>query len=380
MFEEGRPQITPPQTLPHHPGALTPAGPLGAARCHPQPERGRQLCGRHSAGAHRAAAGQPLPASTGCTVGMGTGLPWQLVGDLAALAMLLLALTSLLMWNQAARPRRSRHHPAAAGRPGHRAGGPALAPLPTQNGILLPAAVTLPAPRNKGNRPPMGSQLATRRLDREHLRLIGCAQLPNANEESCASPASNAGSGGHPGRDDHPYPLQQPPSTPPCGTARPTSGRGPSSTSSAASQCRCSSCAGYFATCLAAGHPADGRTALPPPLLGLWLAWSLLYVLIPLQPARGGERGLPARHGRPVADAARGSAQRLVGGRHDPPLVPARPDGGGADPGALPAGPPAEAGPAAGALLYSLAPIGGSYGPAAAGGVGPADPQRPPSP
>ena len=32
--------------------------------------------------------------------GMGTGLPWQLVGDLAALAMLLLALTSLLMWNK----------------------------------------------------------------------------------------------------------------------------------------------------------------------------------------------------------------------------------------------------------------------------------------
>ena len=31
---------------------------------------------------------------------MGTGLPWQLVGDLAALAMLLLALTSLLMWNK----------------------------------------------------------------------------------------------------------------------------------------------------------------------------------------------------------------------------------------------------------------------------------------
>ena len=32
--------------------------------------------------------------------GMGTGLPWQLLGDLAALALLLLALTSLLMWNK----------------------------------------------------------------------------------------------------------------------------------------------------------------------------------------------------------------------------------------------------------------------------------------
>ena len=32
--------------------------------------------------------------------GMGTGLAWQLVGDLAALSMLLLALTSLLMWNK----------------------------------------------------------------------------------------------------------------------------------------------------------------------------------------------------------------------------------------------------------------------------------------
>lgn len=32
--------------------------------------------------------------------GMGTGLSWQLLGDLAALALLLLALTSLLMWNK----------------------------------------------------------------------------------------------------------------------------------------------------------------------------------------------------------------------------------------------------------------------------------------
>jgi hypothetical protein len=32
--------------------------------------------------------------------GMGTGLGWQLLGDLAALALLLLALTSLFMWTK----------------------------------------------------------------------------------------------------------------------------------------------------------------------------------------------------------------------------------------------------------------------------------------
>ena len=31
---------------------------------------------------------------------MGTGLGWQLFGDLAALALLLLALTSLFMWTK----------------------------------------------------------------------------------------------------------------------------------------------------------------------------------------------------------------------------------------------------------------------------------------
>ncbi|WP_434664530.1 PepSY-associated TM helix domain-containing protein [Aeromonas sp. NJAU223] len=38
--------------------------------------------------------------------GMGTGLSWQLMGDLAALALLLLALTSLLMWNKLHGPSR----------------------------------------------------------------------------------------------------------------------------------------------------------------------------------------------------------------------------------------------------------------------------------
>lgn len=38
--------------------------------------------------------------------GMGTGLFWQLMGDLAALALLLLALTSLLMWNKLHGPSR----------------------------------------------------------------------------------------------------------------------------------------------------------------------------------------------------------------------------------------------------------------------------------
>ncbi|WP_438404053.1 PepSY-associated TM helix domain-containing protein, partial [Aeromonas veronii] len=32
--------------------------------------------------------------------GMGTGLGWQLFGDIAALALLLLALTSLFMWTK----------------------------------------------------------------------------------------------------------------------------------------------------------------------------------------------------------------------------------------------------------------------------------------
>ena len=61
--------------------------------------------------------------------GMGTGLPWQLVG-IWRRWLLLLALTSLLMWNKLHGPR-ARHRPAAAGRPGHRAGGPALGRLPT---------------------------------------------------------------------------------------------------------------------------------------------------------------------------------------------------------------------------------------------------------
>lgn len=38
--------------------------------------------------------------------GMGTGLSWQLMGDMAALALLLLALTSLLMWNKLHGPSR----------------------------------------------------------------------------------------------------------------------------------------------------------------------------------------------------------------------------------------------------------------------------------
>ena len=103
-------------------------------------------------------------------------------------------------------------------------------------------------------------------------------------------------------------------------------------------------------------------------LLGLWLAWSLLYLLVPFNPGRGGEGRLPARHGRPVADASWGSAQRLVGGRHDPPLwfLPALMVAS-ADPGALPAGPPAETGLLLGACALRTGLIGGSLWPAAGG-------------
>ena len=105
--------------------------------------------GRHSAGAHRAAVqANPLPApSTGCTVVKGTACPGNWWGSGRPRAMLLLALTSLLMWNKFRTARWSRHHPAAAG---------ALITVlvalfqpftDTKTGSCFPAAVTLPAPR-----------------------------------------------------------------------------------------------------------------------------------------------------------------------------------------------------------------------------------------
>ena len=222
--------------------------------------------------------------------------------------------------------------------------------------------------------------MATRRLDREHLRLIGCAQLPNATRNHAHLQHRMRASGGHPGRDDHPsIPFQQPLRPRPVGRHALPSGRG---RHQPALPLRGAAVLPVRRLLLAARPrrrpPADGRTALLPTPAGALAGVEPALRADTLQPARGGERGLPARHGRPVADAARGSAQRLVGGRHDPPLVPARPDGGGADPGALPAGPPAEAGPAAGGPALQPGPDRWLLWPAAAGGrVGPADPQRP---
>ena len=100
MFEEGRPQITPPQTLPTPSGALTlPArwelrGVTLSESVAASYVEGTLLVRTELQQANFAASLNRLHR------GMGTGLPWQLVGDLAALAMLLLALTSLLMWNK----------------------------------------------------------------------------------------------------------------------------------------------------------------------------------------------------------------------------------------------------------------------------------------
>ncbi|MGU5846813.1 acyltransferase [Aeromonas hydrophila] len=55
-------------------------------------------------------------------------------------------------------------------------------------------------------------------------------------------------------------------------------------------------CAGYFLQpALAAGHPLTVALRYCCPLLGLWLAWSLLYVLIPFNPLAAVSEGyLPA--------------------------------------------------------------------------------------
>ena len=100
MFEEGRPQITPPQTLPTPSGALTlPArwelrGVTLSESVAASYVEGTLLVQTELQRANVAASLNRLHR------GMGTGLAWQLFGDLAALAMLLLALTSLLMWNK----------------------------------------------------------------------------------------------------------------------------------------------------------------------------------------------------------------------------------------------------------------------------------------
>ncbi|MGY3918168.1 PepSY-associated TM helix domain-containing protein [Aeromonas eucrenophila] len=99
-LEEARTTVTPPQTLP------TPSGPLIL------PARwelkgvtlSQSLAASYVAGTLEVRI-ERQQANFAASLnrlhrGMGTGLPWQLFGDLAALALLLLALTSLLMWNK----------------------------------------------------------------------------------------------------------------------------------------------------------------------------------------------------------------------------------------------------------------------------------------
>ena len=100
MFEEGRPQITPPQTLPTPSGALTlPArwelrGVTLSQSVAASYVEGTLLVRTDLQLANVAASLNRLHR------GMGTGLGWQLFGDIAALALLLLALTSLFMWTK----------------------------------------------------------------------------------------------------------------------------------------------------------------------------------------------------------------------------------------------------------------------------------------
>ncbi|MFM1694303.1 PepSY-associated TM helix domain-containing protein [Aeromonas salmonicida] len=99
-FEEGRAMITPAQTLP------TPAGPLTLpARWEMRGVTLSQSVAASYVEGTLLVRTELQQANFAASLnrlhrGMGTGLSWQLFGDLAALAMLLLALTSLLMWNK----------------------------------------------------------------------------------------------------------------------------------------------------------------------------------------------------------------------------------------------------------------------------------------
>ena len=99
-FDEGRSMITPAQTLPTPTGSLTlPARwemrsvtlTQSVAASYVE---GTLLVRTELQQANFAASLNRLHR------GMGTGLGWQLFGDLAALALLLLALTSLFMWTK----------------------------------------------------------------------------------------------------------------------------------------------------------------------------------------------------------------------------------------------------------------------------------------
>lgn len=99
-FDEGRSMITPTQTLPTPTGLLTlPARWEMRAVTLTQSVaasyvEGTLLVRTEWQQANFAASLNRLHR------GMGTGLGWQLFGDLAALALLLLALTSLFMWTK----------------------------------------------------------------------------------------------------------------------------------------------------------------------------------------------------------------------------------------------------------------------------------------
>ena len=109
VFGGGATPDLPPQTLPPiRPSPLPAAGELRGVTLNQSVAA--SYVGRHPAGTHRGCSGPVFAASLNrLHRGMGTGLPLA-TGDLAALAMLLLALTSLLMWNKL-------HGPPAAASP-----------------------------------------------------------------------------------------------------------------------------------------------------------------------------------------------------------------------------------------------------------------------
>lgn len=128
-------------------------------------------------------------------------------------------------------------------------------------------------------------------------------------------------------------------------------------------------CAGYFLQpALAAGHPLTVALRYCRPLLGLWLAWSLLYVLIPFNPLAAVSEGyLHAMAGQWQMQLGDHLNVWWVGGMIHlwflPALMVAVLILGLCQQVRLP-----RLALLLGALLYSLALIGGSYGPLLPGG------------
>ncbi|BDN94179.1 hypothetical protein KAM479_31650 [Aeromonas caviae] len=128
-------------------------------------------------------------------------------------------------------------------------------------------------------------------------------------------------------------------------------------------------CAGYFLQpAFAAGHPLTVTLRYCRPLLGLWLAWSLLYVLIPFNPLAAVSEGyLPAMAGQWQMQLGDHLNVWWVGGMIHlwflPALMVAVLILGLCQQARLP-----RLALLLGALLYSLALIGGSYGPLLPGG------------